>query len=37
MFKEEATWGVVDHLPSSSVDIKNLVGHTATCSNFYMA
>lgn len=37
MFKEQVTWGVVDHLPSSSVDIKNLVESTATCSDFFMA
>jgi len=37
MFKEHVTWGVVDRLPSYSVDIKNLVEPTATYSNFFMA
>jgi hypothetical protein len=31
MFKEQVTRGVVDRLPSSSVDIKNMVEPTATC------
>ena len=34
MFKEQGAGYVVDYLPSSSVDIKNLVEHTATCNNF---
>jgi len=37
MFKEQVTLVVVDRLPSSSLDIKNLVEPTATWSNFFMA
>jgi len=37
MFKEQVTWGVFDHLPSSSVDSKNLVEPTVTCNNIFMA